>query len=347
MGRFDVFIALRDFLQGKINEYQLRDVDPGIDRVNRKSDLGSSILYYDYGDDESLFKAMGVSEEDIYAYQSVGNSYGHDYYSEEMSHEDFNNGYGLWDDIDADNIEKLELISQFIMKEPCDLDNKDFINKFAETLYKVFPRETRSFISDYSQERDIAMKKNGESIIVDDLNNYFKGLDAFHTSSGEIGIKVQKLFDKYLDLGSPHYSLKRIFKEIFKEQEPDLSNWNDVIWESDWEEEFDKEEFNRSLERDLDTILEKLQDDEGAAKNFVELIDRVTSKHPQGYWKLLPKDKTKKVEYSVRGFDYPTQKIIVQLRKDLKMKEFKMTEENFNNLLYQPELFNIGELHGF
>ncbi len=347
MGRFDSFVALRDFLQGKINQYQLTDVDPKIDRVKLNPDLGSSLIYYDFGDEEALLTAMGVSPEDIYAYRSIGSTYGYQYYSEEMSHEDFYNGYGLWNDIDEDNMEKLKLISQYIMKEPFESNDLSFLGRFAETLYKVFSTETRSIISDYANGRDIAMRQNAESIITDEMNEFFGSLGIKNVGDGEIAIQVRKLFDKFLELASPQYSIRKVLIEMFEEHENNLSRWNDVIWESDWESEFDKDGFNGSLERDLDFILEKLQDNEGQAKNFVEMIQRITLKHPQGYWKLLPKDRTKTVEYKVKGFDYKTQKIIVQLRKALQQKEYKMTEENFNNLLYQPELFNIGELVGF
>ena len=346
MGRFDSFIALRDFLSGKINQYQLADVDPKIG-VRLKSNLGESMLYYDFGDEDELFKIIGVSEEDIHSYNSLSSNYGNVYYGEEMGHEDFNNGYGLWDDIDDENMDKLKMISQFIMKEPFDLGDNDFLGRFAEELYKIFPKETRSFIVDYSWERDNAMKSEAEEIIRNDIKEFFQNIGLQNAGGGEVAIKVQKLFDKYLELGSPHYSMKKVFSEIFKESNENLGGWNDTIWESDWEGQFDRESFNNLMGKELDSIIEKLEDDENKARNFVEMIRKITSKHPQGYWKFLPKDKNKKVEYRVKGFDYPTQRIIVQLRKELKMKEFKMTEENFNNLLYQPELFNIGELHDF
>ena len=229
MGRFDSFIALRDFLQGKISEYELAKVDPKIDRVNRKSDLGSSLLYYDFGDDDTFYKSIGVSDDDIYAINTIGNSYGNNYYSEESSHEDFNNGYGLCDDVYSENMDKFQLISQYIMKEPFESTDISFLGRFAETLYKVFPRETRSFIMDYAYERDIAMKHAGEQMITDDLKEYFGGLGIQHVSSGEIAIPVQKLFDKFLDLGSPQYSIRKVLIEFFKEHDSDLGGWDDAV----------------------------------------------------------------------------------------------------------------------
>jgi len=346
MGRFDSFVALKNFLEGKIDRWALQDIDKRINQVSSSNDLPSSKIYYDMGSDEDLFKLVGLSEEDIWTYRSVSSIYGGDIYSEELSHEDFNSGYGFWDDLDEDNFDKLKMISQYIMKEPFEVDN-DFLGRFAETLYKVFPKQTLSMIRDYAYERDGAMRKSGEEIIQKDIQDYFDESNITYNGNGVISFTVKTLYDKYLEMATPHYSIYRVLREIFEENPTDMGNWSDAAWESDWSENFDKEGFNRSVERELDSIIENLEDDEGSAKKFVEMILRVSAKHPQGDWKILPKDATKTVDYQVRGFDYPTQTIIVKLRKDLKQKEFKMTEENFNNLLYQPELFKIGELHGF
>ena len=75
---------------------------------------------------------------------------------------------------------------------------------------------------DYANERDIAMRNAGEQMITDDLKEYFGGLGINHVSSGEIAIPVQKLFDKFLDLGSPQYSIRKVLIELFKDHDSDL-----------------------------------------------------------------------------------------------------------------------------
>jgi len=346
MGRFDSFVALKNFLEGKLDRYELRGIDKRINQVSPKKDLGSSMIYYDMGSDEDLFKLVGLSEEDIWTYRSVSSIYGGDIYSEELSHEDFNSGYGIWDSLDEDNFDKLKMISQYIMKEPFEVDN-DFLGRFAKTLYKVFPKETLSMIRDFAYERDGAMRSSAEEIVKKDIQDYFDDSNITYNGNGVISFTVKTLYNKYLEMATPHYSIYKVLGKLFEENPTDMGDWNNAAWESDWSVNFDKESFNRSVERELDSIIEKLEDDEETAKKFVEMISRVSAKHPQGHWKNLPKDTTKTVDYQVRGFDYPTQTIIVKLRKDLKQKEFKMTEDNFNNLLYQPELFKIGELHEF
>jgi hypothetical protein len=347
MGRFDSFVALKNFLQGKIDGWALKDADERINQISVSKDRPSSLIYYNMGTFEDLFKLIGLNEEDIWTYNSVTSNYGGgSIYGEDVSREDFDLGYGLWDELDAENFEKLQLISQYIMKEPFEND-VNFLEKFAEVLEKLFPKQTRNMVAEFAYERNKAMKENAEEVIEKELDEYFDELGVNYTSDGVISFTVKSLFDKYLDMATPHYPIYKVLKEMFQDSPTSIGGWSDTFWESDWSENFDEEEFNRQVERELDSIIETLEDDEGKAKDFINLIQRVTSKHPQGYWRHLPKDSTKTVEYSVRGFDYPSQTIIVKLRKGLQQKEFKMKEENFNNLLYQPELFKIGELHNF
>ena len=90
-----------------------------------------------------------------------------------------------------------------------------------------------------------------------------------------------------------------------------------------------------------------MTENEEEARKFTSMVERVSRKFKQGTWFPLPKDKSNSVRFRIDGFDFPSQKLVVSLQKELKRKEFKMTEENFYNLLYQPELFKIGELHDF
>jgi hypothetical protein len=50
----------------------------------------------------------------------------------------------------------------------------------------------------------------------------------------------------------------------------------------------------------------------------------------------------KGVTFVIKGFDKDDMKINVDLRHGLKKISRKVSEENFYNLLYQPELFDFG-----
>jgi hypothetical protein len=54
--------------------------------------------------------------------------------------------------------------------------------------------------------------------------------------------------------------------------------------------------------------------------------------------------KNKDVDFKIEGYEMNPTKIMVKLRKGMKMRGLKLTEENFYHLLYQPTLFNLEEI---
>ena len=72
------------------------------------------------------------------------------------------------------------------------------------------------------------------------------------------------------------------------------------------------------------------------------MVDRIKKKFKPNVSYHIPKLKDKGVTFVIKGFDKDDMKILVNLKKDLKQITRKVSEENFYNLLYQPELFDFG-----
>ena len=71
---------------------------------------------------------------------------------------------------------------------------------------------------------------------------------------------------------------------------------------------------------------------------------RVTSKFNMDKWYKLPK--SDKVSFKIVGFDKENLKITIVLQKEFQgIRTLDLSEENFNNLLYQPTLFKFDELY--
>ena len=345
MGKFDSFVALKNFIQGKIDSYELMNSIPKINKVEvNYDDLSKSIIVYDFERESDLLKLIGVSDDDIWFYDAVTSPYGsYSIYTTDTSETDFYEGYGIWDELDDDNWDKLKTISNFIMKKPFSQDT-DFLSEFAVLLNKLFPKEVRSMITDYAQERDNQMTDSATRVIENDLDDYFSQVGVKFTN-GLLKIEIGKLFDQYVSTGKLTLSLEKILENFLKSDYTPEGGWGDSTWEYQESQGFDTERFNRYVENNLDSILEKIMENEEQARRFLTMIQRIEKKFRPNVLYDLPKEKFNSVKFSIQGYDYPTQTIIVKLRKDLKQKEFKMTEENFYNLLYQPELFKIGELH--
>ena len=94
----------------------------------------------------------------------------------------------------------------------------------------------------------------------------------------------------------------------------------------------------KNFEDQLDKILEKMEDSDVFidVNKYSEIFDRISKNY-----NLNHKYKTKTGrEFFIRNIDPATNKIIVQVnKKDGGMEDRSYTEEEFNNFLVSPELF--------
>lgn len=346
MGKYDFFIGLKNFLANKIDSSDFKQVGDEIAdvRVNPK-DIGKSLILLDFDTEEKLLRTIGVRDDDIHFYQSISNPYSSpNYYSPDEAEQDFLNGYGVWDYLDEDNWDKMKEISIYLMTEPFSPDVK-YLEGFAKKLIDTFPRPIGSIMSDYAMERNNEIVNSAEKHINEELKEFFDNFEMKLFRDSILSIEAKKLFDFYLKKGLPHFPATKLLKKYFDEADYNLGGWSDYIWEYSDPNLFDTEGLNRSISSDLDGILEKLEDNSEQTKKFKEMVDRITKKYPLGNIFRLPKDRNKKYEFIVKGFDLKEMKIIISLIWGLKTKTLKLTEENFNHLLYQPELFNFEDVH--
>jgi hypothetical protein len=126
-----------------------------------------------------------------------------------------------------------------------------------------------------------------------------------------------------------------------------LGGWYENSYEYQDYDNFDSNAFNNVIERQFEKILEKLDEDEDAGgekiKEFLGFRNRIVKKFGLNKWNKLPIDKN--VSFKVEGFDREDMKLTIMLEKRFKgMRRLKLSEENFNNLLYQPQLFDLFEV---
>ena len=125
-----------------------------------------------------------------------------------------------------------------------------------------------------------------------------------------------------------------------------IGGWNENQYEFRDAGNFDDISFNRDVERQLDSILEKLEEDEDILK--VSQIYRQIFN--MGYdiqrWESLPKDENYK--FRIEEVDKDTLKIFVKLSQSpydwhAKVILRKVDIEGFKLLLNHPELFRLEE----
>jgi hypothetical protein len=145
------------------------------------------------------------------------------------------------------------------------------------------------------------------------------------------------LLSLYNNVGDKTLSLREVLKNI-GHRDSNIGGWDENRWEID-SVSFDEKSFNESVERQLDKIFEKIEDSDEFIDvyEYSNIFNRITKNYH-----LNNRYETKSGrEFFIRKIDPATNKIVVQVfKKDGGgLEDRSYTEEEFNNFLVSPELF--------
>lgn len=349
MAALDTFIALRDYVKGKISDYDLELSDELIDNVREdRQNRGQSEVQIQFDNEEEFLRGVGLSEDDAWFYRVVNSPYSdYEFFDWYSAKEDFENGWGLFYMLDEENKEKLATISRLILPMKVNFDDEKYRSQLAEKLMTNFKSETENIVSDYQTERNYEMSAGARETINKEFSEYLDYL-GFEEYNDGFRTTVANLIMLYLKENKIHLNLDELIKDIVDSKSNMVpGGWHDDIYQFGDDERFDKESFNNYVSTQLDKILEKLEDTENlegaSVQDYLAMTDRVTKKFEQDRYYNLPKD-PKHTRFKVEGFEFPNMKVVVILQKGLKQRKVKLSEDNFYNLLYQPTLFNLEEI---
>jgi len=346
MASFDTFMALRDYVKGKIQKWELEDSDPEIYHVREdNSNRGQSVIKIGFNDDK-FWEKVGLHEDDVWFMKMLKSPYSDYEFMDSYSvTDDFRNGYTIFYEFNEDNIEKLKRISRYIYPKKFDLESEDFRSDFADKLLSSFKSQTQDIIDDYQTEKNREMTQVAEESIDKELNNYFNEFGFTFVSDDEFTTTVANLMMWYIRENSLQLPITELLPKIFSSSKMSIGGWQENSYEYQDSEKFDSISFNNYAERKLDEIIEKIEDGSDSdfnIKDYVDMVDRISKKFEVGKWYNLPKKKD--VRFYVENFVMNPNKVVVKLSKALQQRELKLSEENFYHLLYQPTLFNLEEI---
>jgi hypothetical protein len=125
-----------------------------------------------------------------------------------------------------------------------------------------------------------------------------------------------------------------------------IGGWNENQYEFRDSDNFDTDGFNRNIERELDRILEKLEEDENVVKASQIYRQIFDMGYEMEKWEKLPKDEN--YHFRIEEIEKDTLKIFVKLSEkpydwNAKVILRKVDIEGFKLLLNHPELFKLEE----
>jgi hypothetical protein len=342
----DSFYGLRNFVKGRISKYELEGLDPLIDRIqeDRNNKAQSTVIISPKTSDD-FCKMIGLSDDDMWFYQNINSPYSsYELYDSYQVEQDFKDGYGIWYEFDDDSKEQLNKIAKYFYKKTLDWSDENSLGQFGSKLLENFPRNIGNIIDDYAIEKNREFQHVAEEHVEREVENYLQKFGFKLYGDYSLKTTVADLVSLYLQYGVPHLSIKKLLKEIFKDSRGEIGGWDEDRYEYQDEQHFDRVSFNRTVENELEKIMGNLEDeqDSDSLKKYLELVDKITSKFRIGTWYELPKDQ--EILFRIRGFDRDRSMIELTLKRrgnGESWKDFSISEEGFNKLLYQPELFRL------
>ena len=204
-------------------------------------------------------------------------------------------------------------------------------------------------LGEYNTEKNSKMLQTARTSIEKEINGFLESIGfIIYREYDEIATTPANLLMWSARLQLPKIDAISLFNQIVEYSGTGkLGGWSENSYEYQDYDNFDSNAFNNTVERQFDKILEKLEDDENAGgekiKEFLGFRNRIVKTFGINKWNKLPSDKN--VGFKVEGFDREEMKVIIMIEKQYKgMRRLKLSEENFYNLLYQPQLFDLFEV---
>lgn len=350
-----LFKALRLYTRGKIDEGELDGADKDIYGISRASNPAQSVITFEFEDDEKLFELLGLDDDDGWFARRVIDSYSNiDIESYESMYDDFIQGYGsLFYNFNEENLKKLQEISLMIIGKKIELSSESDNSLLAKTLDELFGSEASNMVSDFHTYLNEEIRITAKESISKELNSFLN----------DIGFQLYRNFDMltstpanlimwYLQLNEKDLDFEDLFERICESVKTNyrgynrIGGWSENQYEFRDSNNFDDILFNRDIERQLDRISEKLEEDDdivNISKIYKEIFE-------MGYelqrWEKLPKDE--KYYFRIENVDKDTLKMLVKLSQTpydwhAKVILRKVDIEGLKLLLNHPELFKLEE----
>ena len=351
IGSGEFIKALRNFSKGKIDYRELEDSDESILKVKPSDPPGQSTIVINFDEDEKFFKALDISEDDLWFLNAINSHYNsYDFMDSYQIEQDFKEGYIIYGELNEENNKKLKEIAELILpEEEFNMDNDDYRIKLSETLLSLFDSEMDWILGDYHTEKNSEMLQTARTSIEKEINGFLESIGfIIYREYDEIATTPANLLMWSARLQLPKIDAISLFNQIIEYTGTGkLGGWSENSYEYQDYDNFDSNAFNNTVERQFDKILEKLDEDEDSGgekiKEFLGFRNRIVKKFGINKWNKLPIDKN--VGFKVENFDRENMRVIIMIEKQYKgMRRLKLSEENFNNLLYSPQLFDLFEV---
>jgi frataxin-like iron-binding protein CyaY len=340
----NLVVGLRNFSKGRITKDELYRLDDSIYDIDVNEPLGQSVITIQFKDDKELVKELDIDEQDIWFMTALNSYNGYDFMDSYQVEQDFKDGYGIYYDLNTENVETLKGIATTILpNKEFNIEDEEYKTELSEMLLNLFYDEMDYIFGDFAAEKDSEMNAVAKEAIKDEFERPLEenGIN-LNYDMDEVEITLADLYLGALQLNMFNSDAKEIIVAIIqKALGSNVGGWYENSYEFQDESKFDSKSFNNYVATQFEKISDKLDersDEFFTVQDFVEFRDRVTSKYKLKTWYTNPKDDN--IIFLIDSFDPGSMSVRLNVKtKDNGLfKQLRLDEEQFNNFLYQYSL---------
>ena len=333
------YYALRAIVQGvpPTSDWTMEHVDDLISTFKYiKGNPRNSIVTLRFDNYEEYFRTFEVSDDTIWVFNILFNSYGNGYeFIDSSDNYNWADGYILTYNLNEENKAKVNEILKTIRPGLTVSDNDNDNVEVAKVLDNFYPEIGDDLMDEYASLENQARNEKAKEEIREEFCDIYEKFNIF---------KKRGCFWEYT---TPVWNLIRLY-ESQKMFNADLLalitavghtlsviDYYDYIYDV-YSDSFDSESFNRTAERTLDNVLEKLEGQN--LEKVKEVYNEISKKFKFEKWYDFPTDPNK--TFYLDRVDLETGKLSVRFRgMDTNGQRALMEMEDFLNLIYNYSLF--------
>jgi uncharacterized protein YxeA len=349
--KMTTLMGFKNFFRGRIDKNDLYGIDDTIYEIYQKEPLGQSIITINFEDEKELFQELDLDEQDVWFLRIVNGYQGYEFMDSYQVEQDFKEGYGIYYDLNEENIETLKGIATTIIpNKEFNLEDDGYKSELSNMLIDLFPNEMDYIFGDFSAEKDHEMNAVAKEVIQDEFEKPLEesGIN-LNYDMDEVEITLADLYMGGLQSNMFLSNAKEMVVAIMKKALGDnVGGWYENSYEFQDDSKFDSKSFNDYVATQFEKIIEKLEersDEFFTIRDFVEFRNRIVSKYKLKTWYKTPKDEN--IMFIIQEFvpNKMTVKLNIKERGVNSIKSVDLDEEQFNNFLHQNSLFSLEDTY--
>jgi hypothetical protein len=335
-------LAKKDLTDVRFSKYQYPDI---IDDIKYNYDSpSSSVIYFEFDNNEDYFKILGIDDEDdIYIWDKFMSNYYSDYdYDYYRYEEDWREGY-IIREFSPENLnlvnQILRLVNPMMILHDDDTDTN--MGNIATYLGKRFG-DIEYIVDEYASLNQDCTRRAVVNVLTKETKNPFKKLGISETyGDNRFKTTLGVLIHWYETLEAKDLNIPELLELMLtKYDRESRGGWNELEYNV-WCDDFDWGSFHKETTRHLNDILEKVEEDLSEDVNFDRYNELFNIVEKLGGFKRWINIPSKKIEVYFSDLDIKTGKLSFTSKKPNHPSENRSVDnvEDLNLSLYHPELF--------